>query len=167
MSYAKPPRRPRGRELSTCSRSGSCDAAQLGGPSRAQRTRVRDGGVGATPRNGWTPAPALGTTQVARTARGVPAELTPRRSRALLPMCRVTGPGRFASRVCRGRCGRKGQASSGPGRRDGVCGVQLERRCKPASRPTAERKPRTGRAIGQLQAERNNATSTSYERGNI
>ena len=104
-------------------------------------------------------------TEVARTASG-PPPLTRGHPRALLHMCRVSPLGRSASHGApRHGAGGK-QASSGTGRRDGVCGVQLERRRKRVSQaPPRQRKPRTRRAIGQDHSERNNATSTSMKEG--
>ena len=63
------------------------------------------------------------------TARG-PPPLTRGPPRALLPMCRASPSGRCASHTGAGAGAGGKQASSGTGRRDGVCGVQLERRRK-------------------------------------
>ncbi len=121
----------------------------------------------------------LGRIEAARSERerrGLPgAGCGPGRARAVnrLTVQRVTlhVPGfavRGASRPA-GQAGASGRTGfQRTGRRDGVCGVQLERRRKPPTYgPPRNRKPRTRRAIGQQQRLRNNATSTSYERGNI
>ena len=72
---------------------------RVGGPERRAAPALPGWGCGGPcppqggrRKTGRQPPPSL-QTQVARTARGEPAELTRRRPRALLPMCRISGSG--------------------------------------------------------------------------
>ena len=103
-------------------------------------------------------------TEVARTASG-PPPLTRGHPRALLHMCRVSPLGRSASHGApRHGAGGK-QASSGTGRRDGVCGVQLERRRKRVSQahPATEAPYKEGYRAGPLGTQQRN--EYLHERG--